>query len=71
MKPCPWCGVAPAEGAHEIVDVAEVDRDAYAVGCEECGAIGPVGASREEAVSRWNAEGNCTGKDQSCTTEIR
>lgn len=55
MNACPWCHVAPAEGAHEIVDVAETDRDGYAVGCENCGAIGPVAITKDRAVELWNS----------------
>ena len=45
---CPFC-------AGSKVSVLEVDTRAWAVCCQECGAIGPtIHGKRESAIDSWN-----------------
>lgn len=47
LAPCPFCGERRAI-------VKRSGRWGYFVSCA-CAAVGPNGASRKEAVERWNA----------------
>src|SRR5688572_4886863 len=49
LRPCPFCSAEPV--------VSEVDEDLWAVGCAECGALGPHPQGTQDvatAIRRWN-----------------
>lgn len=47
---CPFCG----DEFIPILDVVEVQDGRLAVKCGNCGAIGPLAETPEEAVKLWN-----------------
>lgn len=49
MKPCPFCGCALTVA----IDVA-ASTNRTAVGCHDCGAIGPDGANEQDAALLWD-----------------
>lgn len=58
MLPCTHCG-CEGETFLEVVISKEGDTDSKVVKCWGCGAIGPYGASTEEAaIEEWNRRKN-------------
>jgi hypothetical protein len=49
VKPCPFCKSCQQ-------NTFEIDADTWAVYCGACNAIGPHGASFEEARKRWSLD---------------
>ena len=47
ISSCPFCASSAAR-------VIEVDAEGWAVTCNSCGGIGPVGASQADATEQWN-----------------
>jgi Lar family restriction alleviation protein len=47
IESCPFCGAG-------IVHLQEIDTDGWAVVCEACGVIGPMGQGKLDATDRWN-----------------
>lgn len=52
-KPCPWCGSLE----QSTVDIAG-DRDRVAVGCCECGSVGPTADDIDSARVLWDERSN-------------
>jgi Lar family restriction alleviation protein len=47
ISPCPFC-------ASKHGKLTELDVDGWAVICDSCGGIGPVGHSAEDSIDQWN-----------------
>lgn len=61
LEPCPFCGSDMASFAGMTPDSFAKSQDGFtksqngfAVNCD-CGAIGPTGATMEQAIAEWNS----------------
>lgn len=71
LKPCPFCGTAlsefpqvmtvkPVRSEEYLIAKMKANRIlgsdvGYNVFCIQCGCLGARGASKEEAISKWNS----------------
>lgn len=53
LKPCPFCGNEMSRFAGKFLDAFARCGDQFAINCD-CAAIGPLGATMEEAIEKWN-----------------
>lgn len=49
---CPFCGSRPEDGTVKVV--GGDGRDAFCVACFECTCNGPLSATEDGAIARWN-----------------
>jgi len=50
VRPCPFCRREHCQ----VLELHDQPGDAFSVGCDDCGALGPMGIDDETAVELWN-----------------
>lgn len=61
IKRCPFCGSLHVD----LVQPAKIFNGAWAVYCDNCGALGGISISQDEAAECWNQRYEITQEGQS------
>jgi hypothetical protein len=53
MKPCPWCN--DDDSQVDLVTIPTRTLPGCAIVCSNCGFVGPMGETGEQAIAHWDA----------------